>query len=205
MEENSSLILIVDGQYDPHIWMDISLWMQTIEPIVQALSEKDPKNAQRYQQRADELKIRLEQLDRVSYEKLQEIPENLRYLVTSHDAFNYFTRRYLATIEEQKTGNWRMRFVAPEGLAPDAQLSVTDILMLIDHIQNYRIGVLFPESNISKDSLKKILLASKERGISIHLSNEVLYGDAMGNGSYFDMMSHNVSVISKELTSKGNP
>ena len=74
--------------------------------------------------------------------------------MTSHDAFNYFARAYLADPEEVE---WQKRFEAPEGLAPDGQLSVADIQRIIDHICMYRIAVLFPESNVSRDSLRKII------------------------------------------------
>lgn len=197
LEKNSSSILIVNGQFDPHVWMDISLWMCTIDPIVQALSLKDPLHADSYVKRGEALKQKMLEADQQAFEKLHTLAPQSRYLVTSHDAFNYFTRRYLADPQER---DWRMRCQAPEGLAPEAELSVMDLMAIMAHIEQFHISVLFPESNVSKDSLNKILQAAKEKGFNIRLCKEPLYGDSMGEAStYLDMLGHNVTVIAREL------
>ncbi len=194
LEEDSSLILVIDGQYDPHVWTDLSLWARIVDPMVAALSQAEPAKAARFQERGERLKQKMLDLDHLAFQRLQAIDSNRRYLVTSHDAFNYFTRRYLRTPGEE---NWRRRCRAPEGLAPEAQLSVTDIISVIDHIKEHKVSVLFPETNVSRDSLKKILSAA---GGSVRMSQQPLYGDAMGEGqSYLEMMEHNISVIAHEL------
>jgi len=197
LRENPNLILMVDGQYDPHVWMDISLWMRTIDPIVEALSKKDPIHASTYRLNGQRLWQRMHETDEKLYSVLQAVPSEKRYLVTSHDAFHYFTRHYLANSGEI---NWQERCKAPEGLAPEAQLSVNDVIAIVRHIKDFRIEVLFPESNVSKDSLRKILHAGKEKGCTIRLCEEELYGDSMGNvDSYLEMITHNVEVIAREL------
>lgn len=197
LKDDPSLILRIDDQYDPHIWMDITLWMRTIRTIVNALCSVDPAHARDYAIAGERLYSKLERADRVVYQTLQSIPADRRYLVTSHDAFHYFTRRYLAQPNEL---DWRSRCAAPEGLAPDSQLSVADIYKILSHVEKYGVVVLFPESNLSRDALKKIMKASRERGVPIMLAQEPLYGDAMGRASsYLEMISHNVEVISKEL------
>lgn len=197
LERNPETILIVDGQYDPHVWMDISLWMQTVHPIVTALCEKDPAHAEIYRVRGKHLLERMQQADQDAFERLQAIPSEKRYLITSHDAFNYFTRHYLATPGEE---DWRSRCKAPEGLAPEAQMSVSDVLELIAHVQRFQIKALFPESNISRDSLKKIMAAALEKGAQVRISPHALYGDSMGKAaSYLEMIGHNVEVITEEL------
>ncbi|MFN0065237.1 MAG: metal ABC transporter solute-binding protein, Zn/Mn family [Chlamydiales bacterium] len=195
--QEGSLVLLVDGQYDPHIWTDMSLWARTLDPIVATLSHIDPQHATYYELQGEVLREKIMMADRAGYELVQQIPDDKRYIVTSHDAFNYFARRYLKTPEES---DWKSRFKAPEGLAPEAQLSVRDILEMIQHIQRYQINVLFPESNVSKDSLKKIKAATSQKGCPVHLCEEPLYGDAMGEGqNYIEMMEHNFAVIAREL------
>ena len=197
LKDDPSLILRIDEQFDPHIWMDITLWMRTIRTIVNRLCSIDPVHAREYTIAGERLYGKLEEADRVVYQTLQAIPADRRYLVTSHDAFHYFARRYLAQPSEV---DWRARCAAPEGLAPDAQLSVADIYNIINHVETYGVFVLFPESNLSRDALKKIMKASRERGVPIVLAEQPLYGDAMGRSSnYLEMITHNVEVISKEL------
>ncbi len=197
LARNQDSILIVDGQYDPHVWMDIAMWMQTVDPIVDALCNKDPLHADYYRARGEALLDEMRRADEEAYARLQAVPSEKRYLVTSHDAFNYFTRHYLADPGEEE---WMRRCEAPEGLAPEAQMSVSDVLAIIAHVERYGITVLFPESNVSRDSLRKIVSAASEKGLPIRLCPRTLYGDSMGDaGSYLEMIRHNVAVIAEEL------
>lgn len=207
--ENPDLILFDKGQVDPHIWMDISLWQKNVPYIVKQLQEKDPINASYYAQRGEELEKSMSEEDKGIYELLQAIPENERYLVTSHDAFNYFTRRYLAASDEKTFEEWKKRFHAPEGLAPEGQISVRDLQSIIDHMKHYGITVLFPESNVSKDSIKKILDAANQEGLNFVIAKDTLYGDAMGRagtegGTYLGMILSNAKVINKYLKKEKN-
>lgn len=205
IENDPSLLLKVNGQMDPHIWMDISIWEKIVPFIVEAMSKQDPAHAEDFRRNGEQLEKQMADMHRTLREKLQAIPEPRRYLVTSHDAFNYFTRAYLATDEELKTNGWEKRFAAPEGLAPESQLSAHDIQHILNHLEKYHIEVIFPESNVSKDSIRKILSAGKEKGLNLVMAQEALYGDAMGSpGSdgdhYLKMLSHNANLISKYLT-----
>lgn len=193
-------ILFEEGQLDPHIWMDVALWSKIIEPIVESLSSKDPEGKEYYIQRGALVQEKMLQFHAALKEEMQKVPEKRRYLVTSHDAFGYFTRSYLATTEDLEKDTWKKRFAAPEGLAPDGQLGVMDLQKIIDYLAEYQVAVVFPESNVSRDSLKKIIFACKEKKIPIRFSSHPLYGDSMGDAaSYLDMIKHNGSVLVKEL------
>lgn len=193
-------ILKKQGLEDPHIWMDLSLWKETIEPIVEALSKKDPDGSDFYKQRAALLKEKMELQHQKMVARLQRVPKEKRYLVTSHDAFHYFTKSYLASPEDGD--KWMERFAAPEGLAPDGQLNPSDIEGIINYLKDKKISVLFPESNVSRDSIQKIVSAGKELGLEISICSDVLYGDAMAaieKDAYFESMMHNVNVIAQHL------
>lgn len=193
-------ILKKDQLTDPHIWMDVSLWKLAIDPMVERLSVLDPEGRKYYEERAERLKEKMDRLHEEILSLLQKVPAHKRYLVTSHDAFHYFTKSYLADPLDGE--RWRERFAAPEGLAPDGQLSPKDIEAIIQYLSQKNIFVLFPESNVSRDSIKKIVSAGREMGLSISICSESLYGDAMGtseNKTYFDSMRHNAEVISRYL------
>lgn len=207
-DSDAALILKYKGTVDPHIWMDISLWAKTVPYIVEALGQKDPAHADAYRANGEKLvKEMLEEHGQVKNE-LQEIPSGKRYLVTSHDAFNYFTRVYLAADGEAEDV-WQERFAAPEGLAPDSQLSAADIQAIISHLKKYRIHVLFPESNVSRDSIRKIVQAGKEQGMDVKMSTDYLYADAMGKpgsdgDTYLKMIWHNAKTIASYLQHNGD-
>ena len=195
-----SRILWVDDQIDPHVWMDISLWVESVDAIVGALSKKDLEGAPFYRKNGELLKQRMWNAHKTILDKLSVISPEKKFLVTSHDAFNYFARTYLAPAEEVEKGEWKERFKAPEGLAPEGQLSVSDIQKIIRHVQEHHIQVVFPESNVSRDSLKKIVQVCAQKEMGIKLCTSVLYGDAMGPtgsdaDSYLKMMEHNAEVL----------
>ncbi len=190
-EKKPDAILFYRGQVDPHIWLDISLWVEIIDPIVQALSEIDPENATYFQENGQKVRGALLSLDAALAQKLQTVDPKKRYLVTSHDAFNYFTRRYLRDGDD-----WKDRFCAPEGLAPDGQLSCHDIQLVIAYLVEHQVPVIFPESNVNQDSLKKILCVSKEKGMKVAIAKAQLDSDTLGSSAtYQAMMEHNVNVL----------
>lgn len=198
-------MLYYNGQLDPHIWMDVSLWAESIPLIVEALTIRDPSHAEDYQKNGEEVYKNLQNLHASLRSSMESIPQEKRYLITSHDAFNYFTRAYLSTEEERMQGTWQKRFAAPEGLAPDSQLSSEDIRIILDHMAQHQIQVLFPESNISKASIKKIISSGNEKGLNLHIAETHLYADAMGppgsdGDSYLKMMQHNASTLIKWLS-----
>ncbi|PIS02499.1 MAG: ABC transporter substrate-binding protein [Chlamydiae bacterium CG10_big_fil_rev_8_21_14_0_10_42_34] len=189
-------ILKKGGVFDPHIWMDISLWQKGVDPIVEALSAMDPEGAEGYRERGAILSREMLDAHNQILEMMQKIPSEKRYLVTSHDAFHYFTRSYLADPGEI---SWQERFAAPEGLAPEGQLNPRDIQKIIDYLKMKNIWVLFPESSVSKDSIRKIATAGNELGLNIQICSEPLYGDAMSGLTYLEMMHSNAKTISKYL------
>jgi manganese/zinc/iron transport system substrate-binding protein len=200
LKNHPELILYSDHAIDPHIWMDVSLWSQIVEPIVAALSEADPVGKEIYRANGQELQQKMMQEHHAIYADIQQVPQEKRYLVTSHDAFHYFTRAYLAAPEE---ANWQKRCAAPEGISPDGQLSAADIQKIVAHLVEYQIRVVFPESNVSRDSLKKIVHACAQKGLAVAISKEPLYADAMGpKGSdadtYLKMMRHDADVMIKD-------
>ncbi len=200
----TSEYLFVDGIIDPHLWMDVSLWLQIIDPIQEAFSKLDPQNREFYLQNSESLKSKLRALHEEVFQLLQSIPSDQRYLVTSHDAFNYFSRRYLSEPCEMEDDKWRNRFIAPEGLAPDGQMSIMDIKLVIDSLLTNNVSVVFPESNISRSSLQKIVSVCKKKGKTVLIAKDALYGDTMGSKhsgpeSYEEMIRHNARVLKRNL------
>ncbi|CCB88389.1 metal ABC transporter solute-binding protein, Zn/Mn family [Simkania negevensis] len=187
----------VGGELDPHIWMDMDLFSEIVDPIVVALSEKAPTKKELFQERGHRVKEELKAKDRLFRETMSEVPPEKRFLVTSHDAFHYFTKRYLALEEEE---DWERRVQAPEGLAPDGQMSVFDIQKVTDFLCENQVHVVFPESNVSRDSLRKIVHVCKKRGLDVHIADVPLYGDTMaGANSYVEMMEHNVNTLKSHM------
>lgn len=197
----SEELIFIDHQVDPHIWMDVELFSHIIDPIVTVLSQHDPEHAEGFARRGEEMRCKMLVLDHTIYEKMQAIPSERRYLIASHDAFFYFARRYLSSPGEV---TWKERFAAPEGLAPEGQISSKNIQAITHYAKAHQVSVIFPESNLNQDALKKIVGVLNGEGVKARLSKEPLYGDAMGDvgssaDSYLKMMNHNAEVINSSL------
>lgn len=202
-------LICSEAQIDPHIWMDIRLFSQVIDPIVQHLSECDPEHAELFKHNGERLRKKMLELDADIYRRMQSIPIQHRYLITSHDAFFYFARRYLADETEVQERHWRERFTAPEGLAPDGQISPKDIQAIIEYAADHGVKAIFSESNLNQDALKKIVSILNAKGLQVRLATQSLYGDAMGDSgstgsSYLNMMKHNALVIETWLKGEEN-
>lgn len=189
---------------DPHIWMDISLWKLGLKDIAELLSKLRPEFRREFIERADAQEKHLETIHSQILALFHSIPDEHRYLVTTHDAFNYFTRAYLATDEERRLDIWHPRCFAPEGLAPEAQISTRDVEKTVNHILQYDIHWIFSESNISKDSIQRVVEVLKRNGHTVTIATGALYADAMGSpdsagATYEGMMLFNAETITKFL------
>jgi manganese/zinc/iron transport system substrate-binding protein len=189
-------ILERNGVFDPHIWMDVSLWQRAAGRIAEKLSAADPDGSAYYAARAALLEKEMESTHIYMRDLLHKIPKERRFLVTSHDAFRYFARSYLAEVGE---ADWSGRFTAPEGLAPDGQLNPADIRRTIQFLREHQVRVVFPESNVSRDAVAKIASSCREQGFEVRLCKEPLYGDSTGGRPYLEMIRMNAEVIYKHL------
>ncbi len=205
-EKSPEKILSKNGQVDPHIWMDVGFWSESVDLIVEEVSKIDPENALYYAENGTRLKEKMASTHQEMREILHKVAPEKRFLVTSHDAFHYFSRAYLAQEDEPEEA-WGIRVAAPEGLSPEGQLGSSDIQLIVDYIRAHQIGVVFAESNLNRDSLRKITDVLSKWAISIKIASRVLYGDAMGPvgsdaDTYLKMMLHNAEVLSHEWQSE---
>jgi manganese/zinc/iron transport system substrate-binding protein len=193
-------MICIDRTVDPHIWMDISLWSYIVDPIVQELSRLDPESADFYKDNGKSLLEKMRSVNDELYYKMHRVPSNQRYLVTSHDAFSYFTRAYLANPDEVQKKCWQERVNAPEGLAPDGQLSSADIQHIVSFLLKNSIHTVFPESSVNRDALNKIICDCQKKGLNVRMASSPLYSDSLGEkdsgaDNYLDMMLYNANTI----------
>jgi len=199
-EKEPEELIYINGLVDPHLWMDVSIWSKVVGVVVEAFE----KGGLDVKERAEMVRQDMLEVHEEIKELLAVVPQEKRYLVTSHDAFQYFARAYLAKADERMSGTWNQRSTAPEGIAPESMLSTTDIQEVIDYVVQHDIQVLFSESNVNTDSLKKIISALKEMGRMVRITEESLFSDAMGcdDDNYLTMMKHNGEVVAYQLMIK---
>jgi ABC-type Zn uptake system ZnuABC Zn-binding protein ZnuA len=86
--------IVLGTSPNPHFWMNPQFAARYVERIRDAYTTADPAGAETYQANAARYLDQLAQLDRDLESQFSQIPPENRKLVTAHDAFPYFARRY---------------------------------------------------------------------------------------------------------------
>lgn len=188
--DESDLLKDETGAIDPHVWFDIDLWKQALAAAVEELKAFSPDDAEYFEENKQKYFAELDKLKKEA-EKLAEIPEEKRVLVTAHDAFGYFGRMH------------HMKVVGLQGLSTDAEIGVSDIHETIEMIKQYNVPAIFVESSVNDSSIQAVVEGASKEGIHVKRGGE-LYSDAMGEpgteeGTYIGMYRHNVNTIYEAL------
>ena len=176
-----------EGHFDPHIWFDVTLWVDTVDAVVEGLSKADSAHAADYKKNGEATKAKMNALHEWSLEKVKELPKAKRILITSHDAYNYFGRAY------------GFKVVGLQGISTVSEASLADVAKMVDFIKENKVKAVFVESSVSPAAIKRI---SEDSGAVI---GGELFSDAMGErgkiehgydvGTYEGMIKHNLSTI----------
>lgn len=207
IQENApDLVIYVDdaGTPDPHMWMNLEIWRQGVVPVQLKLQEMMPAYEVEFATNAIRISEDYLSEHQALVKMMHAIPPQNRYLVTSHDAFHYYAKGYLATEDEQQDGTWKKRVCSPEGLAPDGHIGAVDIKKLINYINKHHVTVMFSEANVSPRSLKKILDSCRQNGIEVEIAKEKIYADSLGApesdaATLREMLRYNSDVIYTNL------
>jgi zinc/manganese transport system substrate-binding protein len=177
------------SKYDPHWWHDPRNAVAAVEEIRDALVRADPRHKAEYQKNARIYLDKIAKLDRNIEGCIQKIPGDQRKLVTDHDAFGYFARRYRikivgAVIPSQST---------------QAQPSAGEVSDLTSLIERENVKAIFPETSINPKLAQQI---ARQTGVS---ADYTLYGDTLGpegssGDTYLKMEAANANAIVKGLT-----
>ncbi|MCX5495244.1 metal ABC transporter substrate-binding protein [Kaistia dalseonensis] len=146
---------------DPHAWQDPKNGILYVKNIVAGLSTADPANAADYAKNGAALEAQLAVIDKRLAAEFGKLPEARRRIVTSHDAFGYFGAAY------------DVKFIAPEGLSTESDVSAAAIAKIIRQIKDEKITALFVE-NISDPRLLDQI--ARETGVKV---GGELFSDAL--------------------------
>lgn len=174
---------------DPHVWSDVANAKIMVENIRQGLTAAAPHHADTFAAQAATYQKRLDDLDTWILQTVATIPEPRRKLVTNHDVFRYFARRYGFQVLGDALGS-----VTTEAGDPSA----ARLASLIREIKAADVPVIFGDLTSKPHLLQRI---AAEAGVSIA---PPLFIDALGppgspGDTYEAMMRHNVRTIAEGL------
>lgn len=178
-------------QFDPHIWFDVNHWVSAAGTVRDTLIAYDPNHADLYEQNAAAYIEQLNALDAEIKEKINEIPESGRVLVTAHDAFGYFGDAY------------GMEVMGLQGISTAAEYGSKDVSKLRDYLVENKIKAVFVESSVPPKAMEAVIAGAKEMGHTVNIGGE-LYSDSMGEpgsgaDTYITMVRHNINTIVEAL------
>ena len=162
-----------------------------IRDSVEVLSEKDPKNKERYVANANTYLKQLDTLEKDIKEIIETLPKEKRILVTAHDAFNYFGKSYDFNV------------VGLQGLSTATEAGVKDVQRLSQFIIDNNVKAIFIESSVPRRTIEALEAAVKAKDHQVVIGGS-LYSDALGDagteeGTYVGMFRYNVHTIVNSL------
>jgi ABC-type Zn uptake system ZnuABC Zn-binding protein ZnuA len=175
-------------EIDPHFWLDPNLVLVYLEKIYQGLVSIDKEGESVYQNNKNAYRQLIIQLDEWIVNKVKEIPEERRLLVTNHESLGYFADRYGFTI---------VGTIIPSvstGAAPSSQ----QMAMLIEKIKAMKIPAIFLETGANPQLASQI---ERETGVKVVLNlntHSVIPGKA-GQSTYIELMKSMVDTIVQSL------
>jgi manganese/zinc/iron transport system substrate-binding protein len=184
-------VLLADPEYqdayDPHIWFDVTMWMQAVRRVQETLSETDPAHQSAYEANATAYLAQLEELHQYVLSQAETIPAEKRVIITAHDAFSYFGRAY----------GFEVRGL--QGISTESQAGTADVQALANFIVEQQIPAIFVESSVPQRNVEAVQAAVQSQGFDVQIGGS-LFSDAMGSegtpeGTYIGMVRHNIDTI----------
>jgi len=175
-----------EGKPNPHAWMSPSDVLVYVDNIAAAFAEHDPANAETYVANASAYKAEIEATVAPIRERLAEIPEARRWLVTSEGAFSYLARDF----------GLKELYLWP--INADAQGTPQQIRKVIDTMRENQVPAIFSESTVSANPAQQV---ARETGATY---GGVLYVDSLSDEggpvpTYLDLLRVTTETIAKGL------
>jgi manganese/iron transport system substrate-binding protein len=178
---------------DPHLWGDVGHFIHYVEGIRDAMGGLAPACVDEFESNAADYIAELRALDAWVRERVATIPDRNRFLVTSHDAFQYFATAYGLEV-----------LGTPIGISTDEEASAQTVARLVDDIRRTGIPAIFIETTVNPNLIRRI---ASETGVSI---GGELYSDSLGEpgsgaDSYVGMIVHNTRTVVNALGGSAGP
>ncbi|MGY2715780.1 manganese/iron transport system substrate-binding protein [Thermostichus sp. MS-CIW-15] len=169
---------------DPHVWGNVENVILMVEHIAQELTEQVPNEAAFFRANAAAYRAELEELHTWIGEQIQTIPPANRVLVTTHDAFAYYTQAY-----GLKMGGSLL------GISTEEQPSAQTVAQLVEEIRALGVPAVFAETTLNPALIQTV---AAEAGVQV--AEQELYSDSLGEAgsgaeTYVAMMRLNTCTI----------
>lgn len=173
---------------DPHAWQSVANTKIYVANIRDGLAAADPAGKGTYEANANAYLAKLDALEAEVKDAIAKIPAERRRIITSHDAFGYFSVAY------------GIKFISPGGVSTESAPSAKDVAKIITQIKKQKIPAVFMENIADARMMEQI---AKESGAKIggRLFSDGLSDDERPAPNYIEMMRNNIHQLAIALTS----
>lgn len=176
---------------DPHFWFDITLYKLAVENVSNHLQNLLSDKSETIKTNTTNYLKQLDDLDSYIKTEINKIPEESRYLITPHDAFNYFAK------------NYNIKVHAPQGVSTDSEVDNNAMIETVNLIVDKKIKAIFSESTTNPERMEKLKEAVQARGGNVTVvsgEHKELYSDSLApsgekGDTFIDMYKHNIDLI----------
>ncbi|NEQ81387.1 MAG: zinc ABC transporter solute-binding protein [Moorea sp. SIO2I5] len=173
---------------DPHVWGDAKNAIAMVNAIRDQLIELSPEDKEEFTKNAAQLTAELKKLDAWIIQQIQTIPQKHRYLVTTHDAFQYYASAYGIPVAGTLIG-----------ISTEEQPSAQTVKGLADAIKKIGVPAIFAETTINPALINTV---AQEAGVK--LAPQELYSDSLSvpgseADTYIKMLITNTQTVVEAL------
>jgi len=181
------------GHPNPHLWLDPEYATRYATLVRDELIRLDPKSKDVYEKNAAQFLKKLEALDQAIKDASATIPSNNRRLLTYHDSWPYFARRY---------GFQVIGAVQPSDFA---EPSPKEVVRLIEQIRKEKVPAVFGSEVFPSPVLEQIAKEAKSRYIDKLRDDELPGKPGDPRHSYIGMMVENMTIMFEALGGSADP
>jgi len=169
---------VLDGDVDPHVWLDPARMIAIVDAMVDRLSEIDPDNADTYRSNADSYLADLTGLDGEYQAALDDCAS--RVIVTSHRAFGYLADQY------------ELRQIPIAGISPEEEPDPRTLEAIANEAEAEGVTTIFLEE-LAPPDLAETVAAEVGAELSLLDPIEGVTGEQIDDGvSYASIMRENL-------------
>ncbi len=182
-----------NGNPNPHVWMDPTVTRRWSEIIRDTMSRLDPAGSSAYSANQSKFAAVVDQLDRAISATVATIPPAARKLVTYHDSFAYFSRRYGVPV---------IAAVQPSDFS---EPSPRELQALVEQVREEKVPAVFGSEVFPSKVAEDLARQSGARFVAALRDDRLPGKPGDPEHSYAGMLAYDVAVIAEALGGDPTP
>jgi len=170
------------NKQDPHAWLSLENGIKYVKTIQKSLEHHDKKDKSTYEKQGNAYISKLEELNKDSKNKFDDIPKNQRAMMTSEGAFKYFAQQF-----DVKPGYiWEIN--------TEKQGTPGQMKQAIKFVKDHHLKHLLVETSVDKKAMQSLSEETK-KDIYGEVFTDSIGKEGTKGDSYYKMMKSNIDTI----------